>query len=120
MHPIDLILLYIYLAFSYAGLCRVLAKISKMPVLNSNSHNFACPDLATNELLHIPRSATFNRQVYLIYINLSCINSCLGVTVLVANLACTFKVGVFFKKIFSLYLFWRLQQSEQRHLYVEI
>ena len=28
--------------------------------------------------------------------------------------------GVFFKKVFSLYLSWRLEQSEQRHLYVDI
>ena len=30
------------------------------------------------------------------------------------------KLAFFFKKVFSLYLFWRLEQSEQRHLYVDI
>ena len=30
------------------------------------------------------------------------------------------KLVVFFKKEFSLYLFWRLEQSEQHHLYVDI
>ena len=30
------------------------------------------------------------------------------------------KLAGFFKKVFSLYLFWRLEQSEQRHLYVDI
>ena len=33
----------------------------------------------------------------------------------VLKLAC-----VFFKKVFSLYLFWHLEQSEQRHLCVDI
>ena len=31
-----------------------------------------------------------------------------------------FKLAFFFKKVFSLYLFWRLEQSEQRNLYVDI
>ena len=31
-----------------------------------------------------------------------------------------FKLAFFFKKIFSLYLFWRLEQSEQRNLYEDI
>ena len=39
--------------------CRVLARISKMPVQNSNFQNFACPDLATY-LLQILIPATFN------------------------------------------------------------
>ena len=30
------------------------------------------------------------------------------------------KLAFFFKKVFSLYLFWRLEQSEQRHLYLDI
>ena len=30
------------------------------------------------------------------------------------------KLAFFFKKVFSLYLFWRLEQSEQRHLYGDI
>ena len=30
------------------------------------------------------------------------------------------KLAFFFKKEFSLYLFWRPEQSEQRHLYVNI
>ena len=30
------------------------------------------------------------------------------------------KLAFFFKKVFSLYLFWRLEQSEQRHLHVDI
>ena len=30
------------------------------------------------------------------------------------------KLAFFFKKVFSQYLFWRLEQSEQRHLYVDI
>ena len=29
-------------------------------------------------------------------------------------------LAVFFKEVFYLYLFWRLEQSEQRHLYVDI
>ena len=30
------------------------------------------------------------------------------------------KLAFFSKKVFSLYLFWRLEQSGQRHLYVDI
>ena len=30
------------------------------------------------------------------------------------------KSAFFFKKIISLYLLWRQQQSEQRHLYVDL
>ena len=30
------------------------------------------------------------------------------------------KLAFFFKKVFSLYLFWRLEHSEQRHLHVDI
>ena len=30
------------------------------------------------------------------------------------------KLAFFFKKFFSQYLFWRLEQSEQRHLYIDI
>ena len=30
------------------------------------------------------------------------------------------KLAFFFKKVFSLYLFWRLEQSEQRHFYLDI
>ena len=30
------------------------------------------------------------------------------------------KLAFFSKEIFSLYLFWRLEQSEQRHLHVDI
>ena len=30
------------------------------------------------------------------------------------------KLAFFFKKVFSLYLFWRLEQSEQRHFHVDI
>ena len=32
---------------------------------------------------------------------------------------CVLKLA-FKKKVFSLYLFWHLEQSEQRHLYVDI
>ena len=41
---------------------RVLARISKMPVQNSNFKISACPDLATN-LLQIPIPATVNSLV---------------------------------------------------------
>ena len=41
---------------------RVLARISKMPVQNSNSKISACPDLATH-LLHILIPATFNNRM---------------------------------------------------------
>ena len=30
------------------------------------------------------------------------------------------KLAFFFQNVFSLYLFWPLEQSEQRHLYVDI
>ena len=41
---------------------RVLARISKMPIQNSNFKKFACPDLATY-LLQILIIATINRLV---------------------------------------------------------
>ena len=81
-------------------------------------------------LIHLPYNKVYNswRKVYSVYglfgkFKLHTITMCRvwrGTLLYNWLIWRVLKLAFFFKKIFSLYLFWRLEQSEQRHLYVDI